>query len=230
MHAALDEARAAGHVALLDGDTGIGKTVALRAYASLANEQAASGWPVLLYRAEVVNTPRSVVRALLLSLGAPWLGGTNNGFQMLREIIREDGVELIVVDDAQRLAAHSMDILRALHEATGVALALVGTERVGRLLRGKRAELAHRVRLIHTVAPLELGDVLAWINTAGIGRKRRGYWEVLGVARVLLQASAGNFRRVVQIMDAARLLARRDHRAMSMRHLQEAAEMLPSVA
>lgn len=221
---AVDEACASGAVVLLVADAGRGKSQALVEYAGREDAN------VLLYRAQVVNTPRLLVRALLWSLGTPWNGTTNAGFAVLRQLVARSGIDAVLVDDAQRLARNTLDMLRALHEATGVALVLAGTMELGRQLRVRRGELAHHVRRVHVLGEAGLSDAIALVNAVGVSRKRPMYWERVAMARVLLEASAGNFRRMVQIMEAARVRARHSHRALCMRHVQGAAESLQPAA
>lgn len=220
---AIDAAREARSVVLLVAEPGQGKTASLSEYAGREDS-------VLLHRAQVVNTPRSLVRALLWSLDTPWNGPTNNGFAVLRRRVAEYGIRIVLVDDVQRLARHTLDMLRALHEACGVGLVLAGTPQLAHLLPVRRGELAHHVRQVYALESAGLKDAIALVNTAAIGRKRRGYWERVAMARVLLEAGGGNFRRMLQIMEEARLRARRAHRPVSLRHVQEAVESSPGLA
>jgi len=124
---------------MLTGDPGAGKTMLLRACAADRTD-------VLLYRGEVVNSPLSLLKALLAQLGLVWHGGTRVGFMAFRQLARKAGCTAVLVDDAQRLTRSTPDMLRAIHEGTGLAVVLAGTRRVGRKLVRKREELAQRDR------------------------------------------------------------------------------------
>lgn len=219
---AIDQTVETGSVAVLVGAPGTGKTALLRAYAADRGQ-------VLTYRAEVVNTPRSIVQALLLQLGVVWNGNTRLGFMAFRHVAAEAGVRAVLVDDAQRLSRTTLDMLRALHEGTGMAVVLAGTSAVSRNVVRTREELAHHITVTHEMSVLSFDDVLAFVR-AGQSRKRRGYWECVAMARTLLRSSGGNFRRVVQILIAARKIARRHHRPLLPRFIEVASQGMLCVA
>ncbi len=226
---AIDAVRTSGGVAMLVGETGTGKTAMLRAYAERVARETDNA-PLLFHRSPVVNTPKGFVMDLLAQLGILWHGSTRPGFAVLRRVIGEARVELVMIDDAQRLSRSTLDQVRSLHEATGIAVILAGTRALGRVLATRRGELAHRIRLAHGIGTLELEDVIAAVNSAGVRRQRCAYWKTLAIARLLLHASHGNFRRLMRVLDIARTLARSRHRGLSSRIVAQAAQQLCKVA
>lgn len=125
----------AGDLVVIYGAAGSGKSTTLRHYV----DSAPNVWVVTVAPdcAGVVPTLEEVAYAL----GMRDLPG---GAARLRRAIaaRITGTDgLLVVDEAQHLSIASLEELRAIHDCTGVGLALVGNEMVyARITGGKRAE------------------------------------------------------------------------------------------
>lgn len=205
---AIEEARnTRGVVALVTATSGRGKTTLLRACA-------ADDLDVVLYRAEVVNTPRSVLCALLGTLGESWSGRTRGAFILLMEAMRQAGVRVILIDDAQRLARHTLDMLRAVQERSGVGLVLAGTAVLPRQLIQRRPELAHRTVRVHELPTAEEDDAYEFVrDTPSLGR--RSFGECVSISQELVALSGGNMRRMQQLLEAAMVRARTMHRPLS---------------
>lgn len=224
-HDVIEQTRAGRGVAVLLGETGSGKTTLLRAY---QRQTYAGGRPtVLLYRAEVVNTPLSMLRTLLAAFDVDWKGDTRDAFPALTVEMRLHGVDAILVDDAQRLHAPTMDILRGLQERCGVALVLCGTARFRKRLVERCPELAHRVTRVYRM-PLTVGEDAFAVMQGAQSPQRRNFGDTLVMARTLAQAGGGNMRRMTQMLDEARQRARSGHRAVSERLLAQVARQWPS--
>jgi DNA transposition AAA+ family ATPase len=219
----LDGARTGRQVALLVGDCGSGKSTLLAQYKHRVNAARSIGTAVLLHRSAVVNSPLAVARDLLRQLGAACGGGTAAALYLLRQRMREQAVEAVLVDDAQRLARHSLDFLRQVYEICGVAVILCGTPRFTRTLPARREELAHHVGTVHELQPLVIQDALALLNASAVSMRRRLRWRKIALARRLLRLSGGNVRRAIEHLEASRQLARRRHRALSSLHVEQSA-------
>jgi len=219
----LEAARKSGQIALLVGPTGIGKSDILRQCASAVNETAPGGQsPILLHIADVVSTPRGLAAGLLAQLDVLWRGTARSGLAVLKSRMRTAHVSAIVVDEAHRLAANSLEFLRELHEATGVSVILAGPLRLRGQLLAKAPELAHHVTHIHAISAwVSPTDILPFIKTGSDNRKRRSYWERVAIARRVARMAGGNMRRALQILSAARREASRRHRALSAHLLDE---------
>lgn len=226
LHALLEHTRRTGTVSLALGQSGHGKTTLLRACCLEASAGQLESRPVLLHRAEVVNTPRSVLRALLRSLDMECKGRTDEAFSMLTAEMRLRGVEAIVVDDAQRLARHSLDMLRGLHERTHVGLMLCGAPRLRNQLVARCPELAHRVVTVHAVPIVEGDDAYALVREMP-AIQRRQFGEQMAISHALAEGGRGNLRRMTQLLEEAQRQARAGHRALSPQLLRRVADELP---
>src|SRR5690348_13554801 len=110
---ALDTARAEDDVTLLVGAPGSGKSTVLAEYVARHLDLDIVG-PVMLYDAEAVNTPLSLLQALLLTQDVIYHGPTREGLILLRSKLR--GRPFLLLDNGHRLAAHTLEMLRTLVE------------------------------------------------------------------------------------------------------------------
>jgi DNA transposition AAA+ family ATPase len=219
---ALEASRASREVSLLLGAPGAGKSSILAAYLRRVNT-ARSLPAVLLYRAEVVNTPLSLVGALLERLGVRWNGTTRAGCELFAVLVRHFGVEQLLVDDTQALARNTLEMLRHLREQTGLGLVMAGTERLPRQLGRKCPSLARQVESMREVGALALADVLKLLGERTSLRGSRP-WERVATARGLLEAAEGSFHRLLRLLMEARRLARIQHRPVTIAIVRKALE------
>lgn len=213
--AALGYAQMAGDIAVVYGGAGVGKSTAAREY----QRRFPQVWIATMSPATAGVTP--ALEELCLALGMRELPG--GGARMQREIIaRVRGTGgLIVIDEAQHLSVTALDALRAVHDATGVGIALMGNEliyarmtggtraawldrlfsRIGRRLRLARASREDVVRL---AAEYGVADAAALKRLSAIG------------------AQAGALRGVTKCLRLARLMAAGAGEALSEAHLAAA--------
>lgn len=131
---ALAYAKASGDMVAVYGAPGVGKTRAIRRFrASYGNVWLATITPA---SATVVPALEEVCESVGLRELA---GGARRLSRAIQARVRDVG-GLIVLDEAQHLATTAVEELRAIHDATGVGLALVGNETsYARLTGGARA-------------------------------------------------------------------------------------------
>lgn len=168
--AALGYAQIAGDIAVVYGGAGLGKTTAIRQY----QRTSPNVWHATMTPATATVVP--ALEEIADSLGLKEVGG--GAAKIQRAIIRRlHGTQgLLVIDEAQHLGVAALDAMRALHDATGVGLALVGNEAVyARMTGGNRAayldrlfsRIGKRVRLTRSTQ----ADVTAIINSWRIEAK-----------------------------------------------------------
>jgi DNA transposition AAA+ family ATPase len=190
----LSHAQHAPDIAVIAGNPGLGKTMAVRGY------QAASPnvWVVTAH-------PSLASPYALLSELADVLGVTERSpdrkFSAILHRIRGAGA-LIAVDEAHHLHISALEQLRALHDLAGAGIALVGSEDVYARLQGMgrksgQAQLTSRVGMRVTRARPYAADVAtladAWGITDDAMRKRmaamaRGAGALRLVTKTLLLA------------------------------------------
>lgn len=215
-------------VGLLLSDTGAGRTTLLRQFTAFVTGRSGRAEAVL-YRAEVVNTPLSLLRFLASSFGLPIRRRrTRDLFEDVGIALRMQTTNLLVVDDAERLTALTLDTLRALRERTGVGILLGGGGRLTQQISQRCPALAHHVPWVHSLDGASLDDACQVVQTnPALSRSRRNYGDWLALSRTLVEASGGNVRRMVQLLGEAQRRARAGHRPINPQLLRRVADEMP---
>lgn len=144
--------------------------------------------------------------------------------QMLAQRIRErvkgtNGV--IIVDEAQHLSEQALEELRAIHDATGIGIALFGNEQVlARLEGGNRraafAQLFSRVSMRH-IQNIALPEDAAVLAAA---------WKVSDAQELAflkaISAKPGGLRGMTMTLELGSILAAGDAMPLSLAHLRDA--------
>lgn len=205
---ALRYAQIAGDMAVIYGGAGLGKSEAIKRYAQIAPN---------VWHATMTRASANVVTSLEVitdTLGLAVIGGANRLFGAICK--RVQGTNgLLVIDEAQHLTEASLDQIRAIHDATGIGIALVGNEQVfARMAGGNRAayldrlysRIGKRVRLIRSTAD----DVNALLDG----------WRVRDAkTRTLLIEVAGKpgaLRGMTKVLRLASMYAAADQHALAL--------------
>ena len=221
--AGLSYAQMAGDIAVVYGGAGLGKSVAARRYAS----SHPNVWVATMTAVSRSLTPcleRVAVACGLRSANArPW----RLEAELVDRLIGSHG--LLVIDEAQQLETRALEALRGLHDATGVGVALVGSEWLyARLTGGRRAadyaqlfsRIGKRVRLTRPTQ----ADVEALLKAWSInGREERT--TALEMAR-----RPGGLRGVTKALRLASMFAQGDGEGVKPRHVRAAWRDLGGVA
>ena len=166
--AALAHAHLASDLAVVYGAAGLGKTVAMRRYAGLRPN---------IWTATATEAASSV--AACLARVAAAMGLRLDQRQRSAAAIEAAVVErmagsggLLVIDEAQHLPTRSLEELRALHDASGCGVALVGSDPFWLQLSGGRrpefAQLFSRVGMRVRLGRPGAGDAAALLDAWGL--------------------------------------------------------------
>lgn len=156
-----DPARTYPAIGTVTGDSGAGKTIAVQYYFSKLQLRPNTRLPAVV---KVKVKPRSTPKAFSvdLTLAVHDRPKGQNVYQVADEaaaaIIRND-VELIIVDEADRLTAESFDILRHIHDKTGCPVVVVGLPELLTVIDSQE-KFASRVALRMQFQHLELAEIL----------------------------------------------------------------------
>lgn len=171
--------------------------------------------------AEAAAHTTGVVPVLRLVCDAVGGGGASGASGLAREIASRIAKKrgLLIIDEAHHLALQSLDAIRALHDETGVAIALVGgPELLVKLERMPQLWSRLGMRLVRP--RVQAGDVSAQLDAWGItGRAERQYLTKLA-------DGPGALRRVNKTLRLAGMLARDSAEGLTLQHIQDAAATL----
>lgn len=214
--AALAYAQMAGdQITVIYGGAGVGKSRAAAEYRARM--------PNVWIATMTSSTPgvSTALEEVCLAMGFREL--PTGGARMQREIVskmRGTG-GLLVIDEAQHLSVAALDAIRALNDATGVGIALVGNEQVyARMTGGSRAawldRLFSRIGKRLRVAKATRDDVAALAAAHGVANQ-----EALKPL-FSIGAQAGALRGVTHCLRLARLMAQGTGEALAATHITSA--------
>lgn len=159
-------AQMAGDIAVGYGNAGVGKTSACLHYrTSSPNVWIATMDPST---SGVVTCLQEISDALNLDTG----GGARAMAKRIEKRVR-DTRGLLIIDEAQHLSVQALDQVRAIHDATGLGIALVGNDGVfARMAGGRNAQqldrllsrVGKRLRLRQSTE----ADILAMLDAWGV--------------------------------------------------------------
>lgn len=203
-------AQVAGDLVVIYGGAGTGKTAAANQY----QRTNPNVWVATMTPATATVVPALEEVADALGMKEIVGGGAKIQRAIIRRLAGTQG--LLIIDEAQHLGVQALDALRALHDATGLGLALVGNETVyARMTGGTGASRAayldrlfsrvgKRVRLLK---PL-VADIDALIDAWGV--------EAKACRQVLheIAAKPGGLRGLTKVLRLASMFANGSNRGI----------------
>lgn len=177
-----------GEIQVIYGAAGLGKTQAIKTY-TLRNPD------VLLIETDTTFTARVVLEELCVKLNVSTQGNMHELLESCVMKLRDSG-RLIIVDEAELLPYRALEVLRRLHDKTGVGLVLAGMDRLLINLKGKRGEFAQ----LHSRVgfALNLGRALPQADIEAIAGASID--NVQPLSDVFYAESKGNARRLSKLV------------------------------
>ncbi len=198
---------------LVIGEAGLGKTMALKQYAKTVEN-------VVLIETDPTFSPKVLLVELCNKLGiVPTRNNHDNTTAIIEKLAGSE--RLLIIDEAELLNYKCLEIVRRIHDKSGVGVILAGMPRLRANLRGKRGEykqLYSRVGFacdLHDKLPD--GDV-AILSQAYIGTSE--------FDDVLVKASLGNARRLNKLLRGVNRLASLNKMAISAKLIEKTCQML----
>jgi len=206
------------YIGLCHGPPGVGKTLSAREYARwdllepflsrfvLGDEPPAGldDCHTVLYTPEVANTPRSIQRGLgRFMLRLPFcLANTADDESYPTEEELAARVQLVIVDEADRLKMASLEQLRDTYDRGRFGMVLIGMPGIEKRL-ARYAQLYSRVGFVHAYRPLsaeEVGFVLGrhW-QRLGLSVSAEDFTDAEAMAAVV-RFTGGNFRLIHRLL------------------------------
>lgn len=222
IHQLMTFAQTLKKMVLVVGGAGIGKTMAIQAYAKdrpniwVVTGRPSNGglYPFLSEIAEVMGLTEKVQTKLSRAICGK-VSGTGG---------------MIVVDEAQHLHIPTIEELRTFPDGCGIGLVLVGNETVRSRIEGEGRKAAHaqlfsRVFMSLTQPKARPKDIAEIIDAWGVDDKE--------AVRLLkgIGGKAGALRGMTAVLQIAAMIAAGDGRAMSADHVRAAwAQLVPDAA
>ena len=220
--AALAYAQMAGDIAAIYGGAGLGKTSACEQY------QASNPNVWLITMTESCGGLVSALQEISDALGLGEQGGAREMSKRIRKRVRGTN-GLLLIDEAQHLGVSALEEIRQIHDATGIAVALVGNEGVfSRMAGGRGAErldrLFSRVGKRLALRQSSEADVISLVKAWGILDAKCNP-TLLEVAR-----RPGALRGLTKVLRLASMNAAADNRDVCCEDVRAAAAELGGVS
>lgn len=206
-------AHAMKDINLVIGEAGLGKTMALKQYAKTVEN-------VVLIETDPTFSPKVLLVELCNKLGiVPSRNNHDNTTAIIEKLAGSE--RLLIIDEAELLNYKCLEIVRRIHDKSGVGVILAGMPRLRANLRGKRGEYKQLYSRVGFVCDLHDklpdGDV-ALLSQASIGTAEFN--------DVLIKASYGNARRLNKLLRGANRLALLNKMPINGKLIEKTCQML----
>jgi DNA transposition AAA+ family ATPase len=206
-----------GEITVVYGEAGLGKTVALKQYAKEHTD-------AVLIEVDPGYTAKVLLEDLCGKLSVNVRG---NLHELLEAVINklQDSGRLIIIDEAELLPYRALEVLRRIHDKTGIGIVLAGMPRLIANLRGKRGEF---VQLYSRIAfALNLGNRLPELDVFSIaGSIDLDTRDPDEVNKALYEVSNGNTRRLSKLLKGVVHLSRINNKPVTPAMVREFGQML----
>ncbi|MGX5053151.1 AAA family ATPase [Enterobacter asburiae] len=186
-----------GDIGVIYGPAGMGKSMVLREYA-YKNKGA------ILIEADPGCTARVLLQELCTRLGVKRTGNIHELSEECIQALTNTGW-VVLVDEAELLPYRALEVLRRIHDRSGVAIVLAGMPRLLINLRGSRGEFAQLYSRVGMCLNLEthkdkseqedFNRILGSLLTDGDGESL----TQPELAEAFFRCSKGNYRRMFKL-------------------------------
>lgn len=200
-------------IRLVIGEAGLGKSRAIAEYAKLVEN-------VVLVRVNPTFSVKVLLNELCQKLGLTASRNNNDNFNALVGKLAGSS-RLIIVDEAEQLNYKCLEIIRNLHDLTGVGVILAGMPRLKANLQGKSLEFRQLYSRVEWVC--DLGNVL---NDDDIGKLAKSSLGTDKFNALLIKHAKGNARRLSKLIKGAEQIASQSGVAIDEVVIEKASKML----
>ncbi len=198
------------------GEAGLGKTMALKAYAAAHST-------ALLIEADPSYTARVLLEEMCSRLNLSTRGNMHELFELCVNKLRDSGY-LLMIDEGELLPHRALEVLRRLHDKSGIGIVLAGMPRLIVNLTGKRGEF---VQLYSRVGfALNIGNTLPQDDTDVIAESLIPDAFTPDMGAVLYKESRGNARRLFKLLRGVVRTSHINNRPVNMATVRQFANML----
>lgn len=198
---------------LVIGDAGLGKTMAVKEYSNTIEN-------VILIETEPTFSPKVMLVELCNKLGITVSRSNHDNIAgIIDKLTGSD--RLLIIDEAELLSYKCLEIIRRIHDKSGVGVVLVGMPRLRANLRGKRGEykqLYSRVGFVCDLLERLPDDDVAILTQTALGTDEFN--------AQFIKASHGNARRLNKMIRGVNRLAKINNKAISDKMVEKISSML----
>lgn len=214
-----------GDIGVIFGPAGMGKSMVLRQYASTSKG-------VILIEADPGYTAKVLLQELCVRLGVKKTGNIHELSEECIQALTGTGW-VVLVDEAELLPYRALEVLRRIHDRSGVALVLAGMPRLLINLKGSRGEYAQLYSRVGMALDIEahkaeseaddFNIILASLLGTAVGTDYLSSPEVISAFR---KHSKGNYRRLFKLARGVVRASAIGNQGISVNLIERYAEML----
>jgi DNA transposition AAA+ family ATPase len=239
-----DALRQSRTLGLLTGTPGVGKTWAAQYAAQQQQEpEEITASPMLYTTIDVQNTPRALLGNLLDCLGPDYRAPVPDMARLACCWVHRRQVELIILDEADRLNKASLEVIQDIHDRTRCAFLFVGQLTLDIKLR-RYKQLLNRIGLAVELRPLTFDEMVEFLAKWQYQRDRSpdrtrqaefalyldsldSYPEDLLIVKEIYRVTLGNLRRIVYfIQEVQRIGGLNGHYYVELPVVQATAQLM----
>ncbi|KGT95331.1 XRE family transcriptional regulator [Erwinia typographi] len=222
----IDNTHMDGDIGVIYGPAGMGKSMVLKQYVAL-NKGA------ILIEADPGYTAKVLLQELCSRLGVRKTGNIHDLSEECIQALTGTGWVLLI-DEAELLPYRALEVLRRIHDRSGVAIVLAGMPRLLINLKGSRGEFAQLYSRVGMALDLEAHKVKTEVDdfNAILGSllpvESNGHsaLTVPGVAEAFLKYSKGNYRRMFKLARGVVRASGINNQGVSVKLIESYAQML----
>lgn len=214
-----------GDIGVIYGPAGMGKSMVLREYA-------AKNKGVILIEADPGYTAKVLLQELCARLGVKKNGNIHELSEECIQALTGTGW-VVLVDEAELLPYRALEVLRRIHDRSGVAIVLAGMPRLLINLKGSRGEFAQLYSRVGMALDLEVhknkseeDDFNAILASLLPGADGRNLVTAPGIAEAFRKYSKGNYRRMFKLARGVVRASAIGEQGISVRLIETYASML----
>jgi hypothetical protein len=210
-----DSARDDGEIVVIHGGAGLGKTSFLMHYANKHPD-------TILIETDPSFTARGMLEELCKKLDVKKRGNMHTLTNEIIEKLKGSG-HVLLVDEAELLPYRALEVVRRIHDKTGVGVVLVGLNRLLVNLKGRRGEFLQLYSRVGCC--LDIGNELPVDDIHAITRQVISYCDESLLSKFYEQ-SGGNARRLAKLISGSVRMAERNKGRVGLKTVDKFAEML----
>lgn len=198
---------------LLIGEAGLGKTMALTVYAKRTSN-------VVMLEVDPTFSVKVMLTELCALLGVT--AGRNNHAMITAIIDKLKGSDkLLIVDEAELLSHKPLEVLRRIHDKSGVGMILSGMPRLRANLRGAKGEY----KQLYSRVGCQL-DIKNRLPERDINMMSQQALDTDAFGDKLYQVSGGNARRLNKLLRGVKRMSVINNAPVSIEMIERFAQML----
>lgn len=210
------------------GDPGVGKTYTAIHMVAKWQER---GYPKIIYtEVDVGSTPSGIAKKILKILADLRPANAADTARIIENLTQEQELELIILDEAERLNRHSLDMVRSIYDRTGVPILLIGMTDILQKLRSHK-KFYSRIGIAYCFKPLTFNQMTEYIDELHPLFKSTNNNTLPDLLRFLYESTRGEFRRINRLVkQTERIRIANEHSKLSLPLFQAASKLMLNAA